>query len=118
MNVETLTAEEIRIMHKMLDRIEGGTVIDSWNRAQIDRIRSHDPFAAALLDHQPVELAGGWACSCAGRKDYVSKTHHLITHVKPIAEKAATHKIRQILERAGMDLDVIIQSDKIFGGNQ
>ena len=74
-----------------------------------------DPIVQVMLDHTPVGHDPAWGCTCANGMSYVSKPHLLVTHIRPLVERAATQKIREILARSGMDLDVIIQSDKIFG---
>ena len=112
-----LSSEEIavlqRILEKATDERERSNDFETIRNA---RTYNQNPVTAMLNTHTPVAInSSSWACSCNNRGIYVSKTHVIATHITPIVEKAATLKIREILERAGMDLDVIIQSDKIFG---
>lgn len=110
-----LSGEEIQLLQKIINSAVGDT-ISGWDIGQTARAMRIDPVVAALMEHQPFEIGDSWACCCTKKGLYVSKGHVIITHIKPIVEKAATKKIRDILERSGMDLDVMMKSDKIFGG--
>lgn len=111
-----LSREEIKVLRGLLERSHETMSSDFDNTRALTLMRL-DPLAAALVGHQPFENASGraWACSCNNKAVYVSLNHVVLTHIKPIVERAATKKVGDILARAGMDLDVIIKSDKIFG---
>lgn len=110
-----LSGEEIQLLQKIINSAAGETV-SGWDINRGIRAMQVDPIVAAMMEHQPFEIGSSWACTCTKKGMYVSKTHVLITHIKPIVEKAATRKVRDILERSGMDYDVMMKSDKIFGG--
>jgi hypothetical protein len=110
-----LSGEEIQLLQKIINSAVGDT-ISGWDVGQTARHMRVDDVVRALMEHQPFEIGDSWACSCTQKGLYVSKGHVIITHIKPIVEKAATKKMRDILERSGMDYDVIVKSDKIFGG--
>lgn len=110
-----LSGAEIQLLQKIINTAVGDEV-SGWDYNQGVRAMQVEPVVRALMDHQPLAIGDSWACTCTKRGKYVSKTHVLVTHIRPIVEKAATQKIRDILERSGMDLDVMMKSDKIFGG--
>jgi hypothetical protein len=110
-----LSAVEIRVLQRIIEKGMSDTAA-AYDANRVRWEMKSDPVTAVLVAHQPVECARGWGCSCRNELQYVSANHVLTTHVRPIVEKAATEKVSGILARAGMDLDVIIKSDKIFGG--
>lgn len=110
-----LSREEVSVLRKLLERTVDD-VEDQWDEMQAARIMRMDPVAAALTQHQPWKYnSETWACTCTNEPKYVSSNHVILTHIRPLVERAATHKVRGILERSGMDLDVMMKSDKIFG---
>lgn len=114
MNTVELSGEEIQLLQKIINSAAGDT-ISGWDVNRGVRAMQVEPVVQAMMEHQPMEIGSSWACTCTQKGLYVSKTHVLVTHIKPIVEKAATQKVRDILERSGMDLDVMMKSDKIFG---
>ena len=109
-----LSGEEIQLLQKIINSAVGEQV-SGWDIGQTARAMRVDPIVRALMEHQPFEIGSSWGCTCTQKGTYVSKGHVIITHVRPIVEKAATQKVREILERSGMDYDVMMKSDKIFG---
>jgi hypothetical protein len=108
-----LNEEEVQALQSILHKATNEEKTKHWGP-----LRVADPFSEAMLNHRPKQFGSEWICTCTHHgARYVSENHVLLTHIKPIMERAATHKIREILERGGLDLDVIIQSDKIFGEN-
>lgn len=114
MELMDLSGAEVQLLQKIINSAMGDTV-SGWDANQGVRAMQVEPVVRALMEHQPFEIGDSWGCTCTKKGLYVSKTHVLVTHIKPIVEKAATQKMRDILERSGMDYDVIMQSDKIFG---
>jgi hypothetical protein len=110
-----LSREEVAVLRKLLERSIDDTT-SHWDEAQAARIMAMDPVAATLTQHYAwMHSEGAWACACNNKPAYVSKNHCILTHIRPIVEKAATQKVRGILERADMDLDAMLLTDKIFG---
>jgi hypothetical protein len=81
---------------------------------------------AILMLHQPWydsmdQNSDSWGCECNKKTGYATKSAVITYHIGPIVRAAAlqevTSKLKRIFEDAGMDLDVILKSEKLFGGN-
>lgn len=111
-----VTENEMQALRSLLRKALDDNEFADYNSGRLEWLREHDPLAAALTGHHAQGSDRRWVCSCSNGQVYVSQNHVVLTHIRPIVEKAAMIKLDGILARAGMDLDVIIKSDKVFGG--